>query len=76
MHQNIKPYTLRSFNRQRGATLHPFKKMFPHCSLIKFTGTPENIKEINGCCFPQTPECDNRKQKQLGHTSNFSVQHS
>jgi hypothetical protein len=20
--------------------------MFPHCSLIKFTGTPENIKEI------------------------------
>jgi hypothetical protein len=35
-----------SFNRKRGATLHPYKKIFLHCSLIKFTGTPENIKEI------------------------------
>ena len=46
MNNILKAQYKRSFNRQRGATLHPFKKMFPHCSLIKFTGTPENIKEI------------------------------
>jgi hypothetical protein len=41
MNNILKAQYKRSFNRQRGATLHPLKKMFPHCSLIKFTGTPD-----------------------------------